>query len=65
MSRIVFASIVLAVLTACATHVHPRYPSWAAYKAVHPNARYVVVYNKPAPSRSCWKARHGWRCVAR
>jgi hypothetical protein len=55
----------LAALTACTTHVHPRYPSWAAYKAAHPNARYVVVQTKPARHRTCWKVRRGWRCVAR
>jgi len=52
-------------LSGCVTHVHRDAPSWSAYKKAHPNARYVVVHKRPKPSRTCWKVRRGWRCVAR
>lgn len=63
--RLLIVLPLLTVLVACTTHVDTRYPTWAAYKAAYPNARYVVVYEKPSPNRSCWKVRRGWRCVAR
>ena len=50
-------------LTACVTHVHSRYPTWQAYQQAHPNARFVVVHTRPAPQRTCWEVRRGWRCV--
>jgi hypothetical protein len=63
--RLTLFTALAALLTACTTHVHPRYPTWAAYKAAYPDARYVVVHTRPATNRSCWKVRRGWRCVAR
>lgn len=52
-------------LSGCVTHVHRDAPSFSAYKKAHPNARYVVVYERPGPDRTCWKLRRGWRCVVR
>ena len=67
MKRIIpFVTALLAgaALSACVTHhVHHKYPTWKAYKQAHPKARFVIVYNKPAPKRTCWRVRRGWRCV--
>ena len=65
LKRLLMLLPLISVLSACATHVHPRYPTWTAYKAAHPNARYVVVTTRPTAHRTCWKVRRGWRCVAR
>ncbi len=51
------------LLTACVTYVEPRYTSWQAYQQAYPNARFVVTTTRPAPHRTCWKTRRGWRCV--
>jgi len=53
------------LLAACVHHVHQKYPTWQAYKSVHPNVSWVVVHKKPPRSRACWKIPNGWRCVAR
>lgn len=65
LKRLLVLGPTLILLSACATHVHTRYPTWAAYKAAHPKATYVVVDNKPAKHRTCWRVRAGWRCVRR
>jgi hypothetical protein len=55
-----------ALLGGCAVHHHPRaYPTWQAYQAAHPQARFVVMTTRPARDRTCWKHRQGWRCVTR
>ena len=59
------ALLAAALLSACVTHVHPRYPTWQAYQQAYPNARFVVVHTRPSPERTCWPARRGWRCVVR
>jgi len=61
---LLFAAVSL-FLAGCATHVHRDAPSWHSYKKAHPNARFVVVHNRPAPNRTCWKLARGWRCVVR
>ena len=67
LNKFFLALLVLSSLAlhGCVTHVHRDASSWSAYKKAHPNARFVVVNKRPAPERTCWKIRRGWRCVTR
>lgn len=62
---ILMAVLASVLLSACVTHVHPRYPTWQAYQQAHPNARFVVIHTRPSTGRTCWPAQRGWRCVVR
>jgi hypothetical protein len=61
----IVAVLATCLLAGCVTHVHRDAPSWRAYKKAHPEARFVVVHQRPAADRTCWKLRRGWRCVVR
>lgn len=62
---ILFMLTTCLLATGCVTHLHRDSATWTAYKKAHPDARFVIVNKRPAADRTCWKARRGWRCVAR